>query len=302
MNTDDDHSDNYNALKALVPERFQKELGNFNVFRRKSFTLKRGGPVPFSYRNYFKIVLLVGHTRLHYADRTVETGPVSLLFSTPQVPYTWESLEESQAGYFCIFSPKFFNHFGTIGDYPVFLPGWHHLFDLTDKQYEHAAGIYERMLEELNSEYTYKYDVIRMSVLELVHIALKISPSTVLSQRDTNGSHRIAALFTELLEQQFPIESPLQLMEMRSPADYAGSLSVHVNHLNRCLIKVTGKTTSELIKDRIGMEARILLRQTTWNISEIGYCLGFSEPSYFTSFFKKHFGVNPTKYRSNVDV
>jgi len=72
---------------------------------------------------------------------------------------------------------------------------------------------------------------------------------------------------------------------------------VHVNHLNRSVKEVTGKTTSEHIAARIVQEASALLTHTDWNISEIAYSLGFEYPSYFTLFFKKHTGVSPNRLR-----
>jgi len=60
---------------------------------------------------------------------------------------------------------------------------------------------------------------------------------------------------------------------------------------------VTGKTTSDLISARILQEAGTLLKHTGWNVAEIGYSLGFEEPSHFISFFKKHAFQTPSSYR-----
>ena len=49
-----------------------------------------------------------------------------------------------------------------------------------------------------------------------------------------------------------------------------------VNHLYRVLKVTTGKTTGEIIGSRISQEAKILLAQTQWNISEIAFSLGFA--------------------------
>jgi len=94
----------------------------------------------------------------------------------------------------------------------------------------------------------------------------------------------------------------MQSMRLRSPVDFAEQLSVHVNHLNRSLKEITGKTTSQLIAERVSQEARVLLKRTNWNISEIAYSLGFEELSHFINFFKKHFGHTPKAFRDRVDV
>lgn len=152
------------------------------------------------------------------------------------------------------------------------------------------------MLEEIASDYPYKYDLLRSYVTELVHYALKMEPSEALYQHP-NANSRITAVFTELLERQFPIESPSQRFTLRSANDFAQQLSVHVNHLNRAIRETTGKTTTRHIAERITSEAKALLRHTNWNISEISYCLGFEEPSHFNNFFKKQTSQTPTSFR-----
>lgn len=72
---------------------------------------------------------------------------------------------------------------------------------------------------------------------------------------------------------------------------------MHVNHLNKALKETTGKTTSQIISERIVQEAMILLKQTNWNINEIAWCLGFEELSHFINFFKKNVQVSPKNYR-----
>jgi AraC-like DNA-binding protein len=104
-------------------------------------------------------------------------------------------------------------------------------------------------------------------------------------------------LFQELLERQFPIDSPALTLKLKSPADYAEALSIHVNHLNRSVKEVTGKTTTEHIAARVAKEASALLQHSDWSIKDIAYGLGFEYPSYFTRLFKKQTGISPNQLR-----
>lgn len=113
----------------------------------------------------------------------------------------------------------------------------------------------------------------------------------------SNGALRISDMFFDLLEKQFPVSSPYSKMNCRYPVDFAAALSVHVNHLNRCLKDITGKTTSQHIADRIILEAGILLHTSKWNVCEIGYCFGFEEGPHFINFFKKTAKMSPNAYR-----
>ena len=118
--------------------------------------------------------------------------------------------------------------------------------------------------------------------------------------KSNNASSRIASLFFELLERQFPIYSPEHVLQLRTANDFAERLSIHVNHLNHAVKEVTGKTTSEHISGRIANEAIALLKHTEWNISEIGYCLGFEYPANFNLFFKRQTMAAPKSFREKI--
>jgi AraC-like DNA-binding protein len=154
------------------------------------------------------------------------------------------------------------------------------------------------MFEEINSEYLHKYDVLRNLVFELVHFAIKMHPSAKCDKQQVNASQRISSLFVELLERQFPIDDTHQRINLRAASDFAGQLNIHVNHLNRAVKEATQKTTSQLIGERVLQEAKILLKHSAWNVSEIAYALGFSEVTHFNNFFKKHVSLSPLKFRN----
>jgi len=138
--------------------------------------------------------------------------------------------------------------------------------------------------------------LLRNYVLELIHYGQKLQPATMLHPTH-NASVRVTSLFIELLERQFPIESPNQQLALRTAKDYADRLAIHVNHLNKVLKESTGKTTTAIISNRIIQEAKILLKQTDWNISEIAYSLGFEEVAHFSNFFKKQTTFSPLNFR-----
>jgi AraC-like DNA-binding protein len=134
----------------------------------------------------------------------------------------------------------------------------------------------------------------------LIHAALKLQPISEVI-RHVNAADRISSLFIELLERQFPIDSPYQRIKFRSPIEFAAQLNIHVNHLNKALKETTGKTTSAIIADRKLQEARALLKYTQWTVSEIGFCLGFDELPHFINFFKKNSQITPRSFRGRMD-
>lgn len=281
-----------------LPPVLQKDIGQFNVFRLEDCIGTDKAP-KYSRRDFYKISFMTGSHRYHYGNKTLETSGNTLMFFNPTVPYIFEQLSDNPTGFFCIFKESFFTeHLRTrIKDLPMFMPGNKPSYALTSQQSKDVSNVFRKMLDEIDSEYQYKYDLIRNYIMEIVHYALKIAPVEHLYPNgDANA--RVTAVFTELLERQFPIESPTQRFSLRSPKDFAAQLSVHVNHLNRALRSATGKTTSEHIFERLIAEAVALLKHTDWNISQISYCLGFEEPAHFNNFFKKHTSFTPSALRA----
>lgn len=289
--------DFYRHKLEWMPANLQKEIGHFNVFALDDFSGPCAKPMPYSRKDFYKISLVKGKNRVHYAARTIEIETNALLFANPTVPYRWEAIDEKQSGFFCIFTESFFSRFPHFREYPVFKPDDHPVLILTGEQCEILSATFLKMFDEIESDYTYKYDLLRNYVLELVHFAQKLQPARTI-HASSNAATRISSLFMELLERQFPIESPFQQIKFRSAIEYARQLAVHVNHLNRALKETTGKTTTELIAERMTQEAVALLKHTNWNVSEIAYTLGFEEPTHFNNFFKKRTRQTPTKFRT----
>lgn len=282
-----------------LPDNLKKDIGHFNVFKLEDCLAPDAQPVQYARRDFYKISLIRGKYRYHYADKSVEVSGTTLIFFNPTVPYTFEQLSEDPTGYFCIFKEAFFTERlrGGIRELPMFVPGNKPSYALNKTQDKHVSQVFDKMLEEIGSDYTYKYDLIRNYITEMIHYALKMQPAETLYQH-TDANARITSVFTELLERQFPIETPTQRFTLRSARDFADQLAVHVNHLNRAIRLTTGKTTTEHIFERLASEAKALLKHTNWNISEIGYCLGFEEPAHFNHFFKKQTSLTPSAFRN----
>ena len=293
---------NENELNAILPDRINKEIGHFNVFSTASVrkNVKETKTMPYNRRTYYKISLINGHNRAEYADKVIDIKKHGLLFASPKVPYNYVPQDEKQSGYFCIFTDEFLNSARTgflLDELPIFKAGGYPVFQLNSTQAKELNALFEKMTSEITSDYPYKYDLLRNYVLELIHYGQKLQPD-ITAYTLHNATTRVSALFVELLERQFPITSPRQQLELRTAKDYAERLAIHVNHLNKVLKENTGKTTSDFISGRVSQEAKILLRQTDWNVSEIAHSLGFEEVAHFSNFFKKQVGLSPLAFRS----
>ena len=82
-----------------------------------------------------------------------------------------------------------------------------------------------------------------------------------------------------------------------SVAQYAEQLGVSAGQLSRLTRESLGKSSIDLINERVLIEAQRELIYTNASIKQIADGLGFEDESYFGRFFRKHLGVSPQAYR-----
>ena len=274
-------------------------MGQFNVFEMEKFCER---PMHYSRRDFYKVSLLKTKGTVMYADREVEINQPGLMFTNPLTPYAWEPVPGEVSGYFCIFKEDFLQESKlseSVQNSPLFKMGVTPIFFLNPQQLAMMEDLFKKMLTAINSDYLYKYELLRTYLNLVIHEALQMRPIES-SHQPKNASERIASLFLELLERQFPIDSPSQALKLKSAKDYAEALSVHVNHLNSTVKEITGKSTSTHIMDRILAESKVLLKHTDWPIADIAFSLGFDYPTYFNNFFKKKTGEIPKSIRASA--
>lgn len=87
----------------------------------------------------------------------------------------------------------------------------------------------------------------------------------------------------------------------RQVGSYAVKLGISPNYLNVLARKYLGRSALELINDRVVLEAKRMLVETQYDISEIAFKLGFNELSYFSRFFRQHTGSTPLDFRISMN-
>lgn len=276
---------------------FNKELKlkGFKVYEINGTT----GGHTYNRKDFYKISLNTGKYIFHYADRSFETDETILFFGNPHIPYSCEVISQT-SGYACLFTEDFLKlseRSESLLQSPLFKIGGTPVLQLNKEQKEAIAAIFQKMVAEQDTDYTYKDELIRNYINLVIHEALKMQPSVNYSTHK-NAAARITAVFLDLLERQFPIENTEHPLQLRTAQDFAKYLSVHINYLNSSVKEVTGKPTTTHIAERIVSEAKALLQHTNWNIADIAYALGFEYPTYFNNFFKKKTGQIPKSVRS----
>ncbi|WP_343557421.1 helix-turn-helix domain-containing protein [Sphingobacterium sp.] len=85
-----------------------------------------------------------------------------------------------------------------------------------------------------------------------------------------------------------------------SVAEYAKLLHLSSRSLSDLTQNQINKTPSQMIHERIILEAQRLLLYSELNVNQVGYRLGFEDPSYFVKYFKKYTSLSPSEFKKSV--
>ena len=126
-------------------------------------------------------------------------------------------------------------------------------------------------------------------LVELLRLAVpEEQAQTTLSRRNLDLAHR----YRELIERHF--------RERHLIAFYADQLHVTPARLNVACKDAAGKSASNLLFDRVVIEAKRHLHYTNLGVAEIAHVLGFTDAAYFCRFFARRAGMAPTRFRDSA--
>ena len=129
-------------------------------------------------------------------------------------------------------------------------------------------------------------------VLGLAHTVL----SALAEQRPAQSRDETGPASTRLMELDSLIAA--HRSEGWTASDYASALAISTGHLSRLCRQATGTGAAGYIEQRTMDEACRLLAFTQLPVSQIGYRLGYNDPSYFSKRFRVTRGATPTDYRA----
>jgi AraC-like DNA-binding protein/mannose-6-phosphate isomerase-like protein (cupin superfamily) len=114
--------------------------------------------------------------------------------------------------------------------------------------------------------------------------------------RGASEMEHTSTLLTRGFKQALMTECP----RLATVKQFAEFLKVSRSYLHRSVLHDTGRSPSELIRERLIFEAKRMLIHTNNSSAEIGRHLGFRSSSYFSSFFHRHTQLSPKAFRSRL--
>lgn len=154
---------------------------------------------------------------------------------------------------------------------------------------------FESLLDQMAKEQEYHeefgtHEILR-HLLNVLLIKLERVRRTLSREKQKTNHYRdlIFQDFISLLEEQYQTSHDVD--------QYADMLNISPRQLSEILKHFLGKTTKQVIEERLVLEAKRYLLYSNFSIKEISYTLGYKDASYFSKVFKKLTGVPPRAYR-----
>ena len=246
---------------------------------------------------FHEIVLLTrGRGMLELDAAAIDVAPRRVAVTAPGEVRRWRLDDPTLDGFIVFFEAGFMNEFFRearfIERMPLMAaePGKRSL-QASRRAFDALSGIASDMCGEIralrnDSEHALRAQTYRLLVAlqRMVAPALNVAPAFGPRPRP------LGTRFEEALEARYATHDRV--------ADYAGLLGVSSRYLNACVRESSGVTAREAIHRRRYLEACRLLLHTQRSAASISDSLGFSEPSWFIRFFKRHSGMTPGAFRS----
>ncbi|WP_296386347.1 helix-turn-helix transcriptional regulator [Winogradskyella sp.] len=288
-------------LPILNIEQFENEESISNFYSNDlSSHLKKNELIvhkPHSH-DFFLCVIFSKGTGVHEIDFNsykVETG--SVFFLKPGQTHSWK-FDTAPEGYIFFHTQDFYEFYflnTELSQFPFYY------------SYENPPNLHLNSQElikivnkfkEINIEYyqnsPYKKQKL-VTLINLIYIDLSRIYATMPNDEVVSSSYLLALNNLEkAIEQFYKCE--------KSAKFYADKLSITTKHLNRITKSTINKTTTELITERILLEAKRYIVHSKNPLSITAELLGYDDYAYFSKLFKQKIGLTPLGFKKKYST
>lgn len=170
------------------------------------------------------------------------------------------------------------------------------LFSVSQLQTQKTSTLFTDLFQQMETELAYHKDTYQSDILQNhLHNLLLHSERERRKQNFTEAKKGAdldyLILFKDLLDNQYH--------KQKLVSHYAEQIRVTEKRLNQATSKILDKSPKQMIDERIMLEAKRLLVHTNESVKEIGFELGFDEPTNFIKYFRKHHHSTPVEFRES---
>ncbi len=241
---------------------------------------------------FYMVMYIYQGSGKHYIDfKTYDISPNQLYFLTPGQVHHWELSADIQ-GFVLFFEASYFSAI-----YPKRLFEYNFYHTNQQKPTLHLQSnisLFDTLFESAFLEFSANNPNRNNIFFSYLFLILENANRYFDSQHSTSIQgqyHRI---------KEFEKYIDLYYTEKKTIRAYAELMNISPNYLNSLCKLYLNKTSSELLQERILIEAQRLLTHSNISIKEIVFRLGFNDESYFIRFFKKFTSQTPMEFRKMV--
>lgn len=243
--------------------------------------------------NFYLTVLFTHGSGIHEIDFVkYDVKPGSLFFLNPGQMHHWELSDDIQ-GFIFFHTQSFYDiHYtkNRITSFPFFY-SVQNSPALYVESYDCAyfCSLFEQIFRENQSDILLKTNKI-ISLIDLIYIEstrhyIRKNELEVIPQNSYTNKFQE---FEQLVEQHYKTE--------KSPSQYAYWLNMSAKHLNRITQNMIGKTTTDIILERVFLEAKREMISRKFSFNQIADDLGYEDYAYFSRLFRKKCGETPSAF------
>lgn len=244
---------------------------------------------------FFQIFILQGNAVVMHDFMEFKARGTTVVFMSPGQVHTARP-SPGLRGTTVSFTQEFFDGGAPppsrLLDFDFFFPAEiHPWLSLSESDGDEILPLFRDLQAEFDRGLSGAIDVLRATL----HILLVRVSRLFAKKRPPRAISRATQL-----ARQFHLSVEQHFREERDLADYARDLGVTTNHLHDVVREVTGQSAGQILRERRLLDAKRLLSHTDLSVSEIGYQLGFRDPSHFSRFFRQAEDLTPAEFRTRI--
>ncbi|MGH2666639.1 AraC family transcriptional regulator [Flavobacterium sp.] len=246
---------------------------------------------------FYHIIWFQNGNHLHLVDfNPITITPNTLLFINKDTVQRFDSNSNFQ-GKAILFTDQFFCKTESDIKYLKESILFNNLFTVTQIEIQNQLKIFTDLFQQIADELHNEKDNLQSDILQNLLQNLMLHSER---ERKKQNFYEIkkstdldyVLLFKDILETNYTNQKQVNF--------YAKQIIITEKRLNQATSKVLGKTPKQIIDDRIILESKRILAHTNISIKEVGYNLGFDEPTNFIKYFKKHSNLTPIEFREKI--
>jgi len=253
--------------------------------------------------DYFSFILTkIGSGTYYLDDNKFPYSSQSFYFTNPGHLKSYE-LKEAKEALIITLTEKFLKenvNLEIFSEFPFLLAEIAPPKKLSENDFEEFEILYKQIVNEFEKNSTYKNKILgNLFTILLLKIKEKFWVNYNPIEEGSRNS-QIVKSFKQLLEVEFRKVMDNEQVDCKLQAQYlAEQLHLHPNYLNSVIKSKTGTTVNDWISLQTVIVAKDLLLNSSYTSKEITFKLGFSEPTHFSRFFKKHTMLSPGAFRKS---